>query len=508
MPEQLNIADEFLTDNAAGDCRDRTAILTANRAWTYSEVDVLANRYANALTDAGLRREERVLLAMADGAPWVGAFFGILKAGGVVVMVNPHLATDNLTRIFDYIDAPWALVDTEVKESFATAAANATGAPRLVVVGEDLDPETPHGNADFAATQTDIDDPAIFLFSGGTTGLPKAVVQTHRSFLNTTRLYAQQTMGYGPDDITMSIPKLFFGYATGSNLLFPFSVGAATVLFPEHPTPEVVFQHLERFRPTILINVPKMVNQMVAAAQDMKVDSSSLRFATSAGEALPAPLYEKWRQAFGCDLYDGLGTAEMWHIFLTNRPGSVRAGTLGQAVEGFDVRIRNDDGQDLGANEIGRLWVAGDSLAKGYWRNDQRTAEAFRGRWFVGGDLASRDEDGFFTYHGRSDDILKVSGKWLAPKEVEDCLATHPDIERCAVVGVENDSGLTEPCAFVLSVPEAALDPEQVQQYVLERLEPYKHPRRVTFVEEFPLTHLGKIDRGKLREMVESGDEG
>ncbi len=501
MSNWLNIADEFLTANATGDRRDRAAILTTDRTWTYGEVDELANRYANALTHAGLRREERVLLAMADGASWVGAFFGILKAGGVVVMVNPHLATENLTRIFDYVAAPWGLVDSGVRDSFAAAAAAAETAPQLLLVGEDLDPENPSSDTDFATVPSHIDDPAIFLFSGGTTGLPKAVVQTHRSFLNTTRLYAQRTLGYNADDITLAVPKLFFGYATGSSLLFPFSVGASTVLFPEHPTPEVLFDHIEHFRPTILINVPKMIHQMVQAAaeREQPVDASSLRFATSAGEALPEPLHQKWNQAFGCDLYDGLGTAEMWHVFLTNRPGAVRPGTLGQPVEGFDVRVRDEQGHNLKSGEIGRLWVAGESRAIGYWRNAAKSAEAFRGRWFVGGDLVSRDADGFFTYHGRSDDVLKVSGKWLAPKEVEDCLVAHPEIQRCAVVGIEDSAGLTQPCAFVLAASKADLSEQAVKDYVLARLEPYKHPRRVVFVDEFPLTHLGKIDRGKLR---------
>ncbi len=510
-----NIADLFLTENAVGPNARRMAIHTRLRPWTYADVDALANRWANALIERGFEREQRVLLAMADGPGWVGAFFGILKAGGVVVMLNPHLSPDNLTRIFDYTAAQWLLADASVKredgpvhETYAAAVRASTSRPKMLVVGTDLLPEFPHANTHFQSRRTHLDDPAIWLFSGGTTGAPKAVIQTHRSFLNTTLLYAQQTLGYTADDIVMAVPKLFFGYATGSALLFPFSVGASTVLFPEHPTPELLFEKLQRHRPTILINVPKMIQQMVQAAEelDQPPASDSLRFATSAGEALPAPLYERWKETFGCELYDGLGTAEMWHIFLTNRPGAVVPGTLGQPVEGFDVRVRDEDGQDLPAGEVGRLWVAGDSRAIGYWRNAAKSAEVFRGRWVVTGDLVSRDEEGFFTYHGRSDDVLKVSGKWLAPKEVEDCLAGHPQIERCAVIGVENESGLTEPVAFVLA-PDSDLDEGSVQQYVLERLEPYKHPRRVIFVDEFPLTHLGKIDRNALRQSLDDGSE-
>ncbi|MFQ5349542.1 MAG: AMP-binding protein, partial [Thermoanaerobaculia bacterium] len=330
----------------------------------------------------------------------------------------------------------------------------------------------------------------------------------HRSFANTTECYAKQALGYCEDDVTLSVPKLYFGYATGSNLLFPFSVGASAVLFAEHPTADVLFEQIRRHRPTILINVPTMINQMVDHPAAGEQDLSCLRFATSAGEALPAPLYHRWRETFGVELLDGLGTAEMWHIFVSNLPGAVKPGTLGRVVPGFELRVCDDDGAEVADGEVGRLWVRGDSRALGYWQSTAKTAAAFRGEWFVGGDLVSRDAEGYVTYCGRSDDVLKVGGKWLAPQEVESCLMRHPAVAECAVVGVENAAGLTKPFAFVVAKEKAADLEEQLKRHALEQLEAYKHPRRVIVVEGMPRTHLGKIDRGKLKEMAPSEDQG
>jgi acyl-coenzyme A synthetase/AMP-(fatty) acid ligase len=278
------------------------------------------------------------------------------------------------------------------------------------------------------------------------------------------------------------VPKLYFGYATGSNLLFPFAVGASAVLFREHPTPDVLFEQIREHRPTVLINVPTMINKMVEHPEAAAQDLSSLRFATSAGEALPVPLYHRWKETFGVELLDGLGTAEMWHIFVSNVPGAVKPGTLGQVVPGFEIKVCDDDGSEVADGEVGRLWVRGDSRALGYWRNLSKTADAFQGEWFVGGDLVSRDAEGYVTYSGRSDDVLKVGGKWLAPQEVESCLMKHDRVAECAVVGVQDSAGLTKPYAFVLAKGDReGLDEE---------------------LDSFPRTHLGKIDRGKLKELV------
>jgi benzoate-CoA ligase family protein len=451
-----------------------------------------------------VRPEERVMIALPDGAEWVAAFFGILEIGAVVIMVNPSLKPANLSALFDYTRARWAVVDETARALFAEAAPAARRPPQLLdltrgsafaaaiaAASDTLDPEPTHR-----------DDPAIWLFSGGTTGLPKAVVQTHASFVNTTELYAKAFLGYREDDVTLSVPKLFFGYATGSNLLFPFAVGASATLFPEHPTPELLFEKIRHHRPTILVNVPTMVNQMLSHPEAVSRDLSSLRFATSAGEALPVPLYQRWKEIFGVELLDGLGTAEMWHIFLSNRPGEVRPGTLGKAVPGFEIKVCDPEGRAVPDGEVGELWVKGDSRAIGYWRHQRRSEAAFRGEWFVGGDLVRRDPEGFITYCGRGDDVLKVAGKWLAPQEVESCLMRHPAVAECAVVGVENQDGLTKPFAFVVA-RESAIDLDaELKRHCLEHLEAYKHPRQVILLPAFPRTHLGKVDRGALQAMA------
>ncbi len=513
IPERLNIADYFLTDRLEEGNGDRVALRLPDGNRTYAEVESLAARFARALREIGARSEERVMIALPDGAEWVGAFFGVLKLGGVVVMVNPGLKPEALTALLDYVEPRWAVVGASAGETFIDACSHAATPPRLISVGGEIEgaasweDAAPDADEPFDAVERHRDDAAIWLFSGGTTGVPKGVVQRQESFINTTELYAKAALGYGPEDVTLSVPKLYFGYATGSNLLFPFSVGASTVLFPEHPTAEVLFEQIARHRPTILVNVPTMINQMVAHPSAAEQDFSSLRFATSAGEALPVPLYEHWKEIFGVELLDGLGTAEMWHVFVSNRPGHVKPGTLGQPVDGFELKVADDDGRELARGEIGKMWVRGDSLAIAYWRHAAKSAESFRGEWFVGGDLVSQDDDGYITYCGRGDDVLKVSGKWLAPQEVESCLMRHAAVRECAVVGVENAQGLTKPVAFVTLKAEATED--DLKQHVLDRLDAYKHPRRVLLLDDMPRTHLGKIDRGKLKEMAgEDGESG
>ncbi|MDX1501573.1 MAG: benzoate-CoA ligase family protein [Thermoanaerobaculia bacterium] len=509
-PERFHLADYLLTERLREGAGDRVALAIPGSEITYAQIDDLARRWASVLTEIGVRPEERVLIALPDGLDFVAALFGVLHAGAVVVMVNPDLEAERLADLMEYSRAACAVVDERVLPAFAAAAAATDRPPRIVTPAagrtahpsfESLDPGA--GGA-YEGPGTHRDDPAIWLFSGGTTGRPKAVVQTHRSFANTTELYAKAALGYSRDDVTLSVPKLFFGYATGSNLFFPFAVGATAVLFPERATPERLFELIESRRPTLLVNVPTMVRKMVAHPQASERDLSCLRFATSAGEALPAPLYHRWKETFGVELLDGLGTAEMWHIFLSNLPGAVRPGTLGRVVPGFEIDVRDPEGRPLPPGEVGRLWVRGASRALGYWRNLPKTAEAFRGEWFVGGDLVVRDEEGWVTYCGRSDDVLKVGGKWLAPQEVESCLMRHPAVAECAVVGAEDADGLIKPTAFVVRAAGAGADDleETLKAWVLEHLQPYKHPRRVVVLDELPRTHLGKADRAKLKRLA------
>lgn len=509
VPERFNLADWLLDARVREGRGERIALRLPARELTYREVQALADRFANVLVGLGLRREERVFLALRDGAEFVAALFGALKAGAAVVMVNPDLAVEAVAGLLDYLAPRLAVIDGERTPLWAEAIGRARERPTLLTVGAP-GPGSPSFEVlsrtvdeRFATVDTHRDDSAVWLFSGGTTGRPKAVVQSHRSYAYTTVAYGQRVLGLVESDVTLSVPKLFFGYAMGSNLFFPFSVGASACLFPERSTPEAVFAAVRRHRPTLLVNVPTMVNQMVGQTAAGAQDLSCLRLATSAGEALPIPLYERWKEAFGVELLDGLGTAEQWHVFLSNRPDEVRPGTLGRAVDGFDVRVRDEDGRDLADGETGWLWVRGGARAWGYWRELEKTQATFRGEWVVTGDLVRRDADGWFTYQGRGDDVLKVAGKWFSPAEVEACLLRHAAVAECAVVGVADAAGLTKPHAWVIARESRDELARELQEHVARALQPYMAPRVVHLVPTLPRTHLGKIDRAKLRALLD-----
>ena len=501
-PEEFNIADYFLDARVREGRGDRVALRTDEGDWSYAEVQALASRWGNVLRDIGVQPEQRVLLGTLDSPDHVGALFGALKIGAVPVMVNPFLKADAIAWFYAYTGASAAVVHEETRAPFQTARAGARRLRELIVAdAPDFRRRLDAASGTLDNERTHRDDAAIWLFSGGTTGRPKAVVQTHRSYANSTECYGKRVLGLGEDDVTISVPKLFFGYAMGTNLFFPFSVGASCVLFPDRCTSEAILDRIERFRPSVLVTVPTMVQQMLADPTLPERNLSSLRLATSAGEALPLELHQRWNRVFGVDLLDGLGTAEMWHVFISNRPGAVRPGTLGMVVPGFDVRVRDDEGKDLPDGQVGWLWVRGDSRAIGYWRHMEKTKEAFRGEWYVSGDMLSRDADGYFSYAGRGDDMLKVSGRWLSPQEVENCLMQHPAVREACVVGVVEADGLTRPHAYVVAAPDAdvrTLEPE-LDAFVRERLESYKVPRRVVLMGDLPRTHLGKVDRGRLR---------
>jgi len=415
-------------------------------------------------------------------------------------MVNPQLAVDAIEYFYSYTRATVALVHRHTALQFQAARSAAVHLKQIIVVGESVTNRALDGAPPELETfSSHRDDAAIWLFSGGTTGKPKAVVQSHGSFANTTVCYGQGVLGLTERDITLAVPKLFFGYATGSNLFFPFSVGAAAALFPEKSTAETLFEKIRRFRPTVLVNVPTMVNQMVAHPDAAQQDLSSIRVATSAGEALPVELYERWKTTFGVELLDGLGTAEMWHIFISNKPGAVRRALLAPSCRGsmsgcatiWGTICRTVKWHAVGAR---------DSRAIGYWQQLDKTKAAFRGEWYVSGDLVRRDADGYFTYCGRADELLKVGGKWLAPQEVEGCLLQHPLVKEVAVVGIEDANGLTKPHAFVVAAEQRPGLGEELQEFARERLETYKAPRVVQFLDVLPRTHLGKVDRRKLRD--------
>jgi benzoate-CoA ligase family protein len=504
-PERLNIADHFLDARVREGRGERPALLGDGGTLTYRDVQALANRFGHVLREAGAEPEQRVLIALPDGPEFVAALFGTLKIGAVVVMVNPGLPAEEIRGLAAYTRAGVVVAHQDSAAAFEEATRDSPSVKRLLLVGSAaFEKARSRAPASLATFPSHRDDAAIWLFSGGTTGRPKAVVQTHRAFAYTAACYGGSVIGYTERDVTLSVPKLYFGYATGSNLFFPFAAGGAAALFPEPATAEALFERIRHFRPTVLVNVPTMVQKMVSHPDAADADLSSLRVATSAGEALPAELHEKWRRVFGVELLDGLGTAEMWHIFISNRPGAARPGTLGTVVPGFEVKACDEEGREVPRGETGWLWVRGGARAAGYWQHGEKTEQAFRGEWYVSGDMIRMDADGYVAYCGRGDELFKVGGKWLAPAEVEGCLLDHPAVAEAAVVGAADGNGLVKPIAYVVpreprEGPARESLAEELRAFVRDRLAPYKHPREVVFLDALPRTHLGKVDRGRLR---------
>lgn len=508
-----NLSHLFLDLRIEQGLGQKTALLTDDGPWTYQQVYERSLHDATLLRELGIQREDRVLICLPDSAAWVTHFFAILRSGAVVVMANPSLSAKALADLAAYtrakvlvgLDDRWDEQTLEVIEQ--SYAQQSLCPPRTLV------PQTPHpGQAVPKHTCVEVNphESAIWLFSGGTTGTPKAVRQCHASFAFTTQAYAHEILGLNKNDITISVPKLFFGYATGSNLLFPFSVGATSVLTQKPCKAKELAALVEQNKATVLIHVPTMIAKMLAEPSITRDQLASLRLCTSAGEALPSSVHQKWIDRFGVEVLDGLGTAEMWHIFLSNRPGQSKAGSLGRVVPGFEIRLCSDEGEIVEQGQPGWLWVRGGALAQGYWLRPEQDRQAFYGEWYRSGDLLRQDQDGYYYYCGRGGDLMKVSGKWLAPADVENVLMNHPAIASAVVVGATDSQGLQKPYAFVTLTESgiSSFDESQVRQFVADELEPYKSPRALYVAKRWPRTHLGKANRKLLRAMVAAIREG
>ncbi|HEY0406556.1 MAG TPA: benzoate-CoA ligase family protein [Pyrinomonadaceae bacterium] len=509
FPEKFNMADYFLYHNLEEGREGKICLRFNDEAHTYGETARMANRAGRALRELGLRQEDRVLLALPDCPEFVWTWFGASRIGAVITMVNPLLPAADYKYYLEYTRARVAVIHESLLATFAEAASDARHLRHVLVVGKEHGDFLSFGQAvssqpeQLTPAETHRDDIAIWLFTSGSTGHPKGAVHLHHDLPYNTEVFAKRTIGVREDDLTVSVPKLFFGYATGTNLLFPFAVGGATALFSERATAEKLFEVIERFRPTILTTVPTMINSMLNAAGGAQRDLSSLRFCYSAGEALPVELYHRWRETFGVEIYDGIGSAEMFHIYITNRPNDVRPGSLGRVVEGYEARIVDAAGAEAPAGEMGTLRIKGDSAALCYWNAHEKSKETFAGDWCMTGDQFHVDAEGYFWYHGRTDDMLKVSGVFVAPAEIENCLLQHEAVLECAIVGFDAGDGLVKPKAFVVArdthTPGEALA-QQLKEFVKARLALYKYPRLIEFVPALPKNDRGKIDRKLLRQ--------
>ncbi|HVF62991.1 MAG TPA: benzoate-CoA ligase family protein [Casimicrobiaceae bacterium] len=507
--ERFNFAAHLFEQNRTRGAK--TAFIDDSGRLTYAELEGRVRRFAAALAASGLRREERVLLLMHDSIDWPVAFLGSLYAGIVPVAVNTLLTGDDYAYILGHSRAQAAFVSAPLLPVLEKAMQQGAHELRLVVVSGAQTLPSHKSFSDFVSSQppaadpapTIAEDPAFWLYSSGSTGRPKGTVHTHANPYWTVELYGKRVLGLTEADTVFSAAKLFFAYGLGNALTFPLGVGATVVLMAERPTPDAVFKRWVGHRPTVFYGAPTGYAGMLASPNLPQRDAVALRLCSSAGEALPREIGERFTARFGCEVIDGIGSTEMLHIFLSNRPGDVRYGTTGKPVEGYDVELRGEDGRPVADGEIGDLYISGPSAALLYWGNREKTRDTFRGAWTKSGDKYVRDADGYFTYAGRSDDMLKVSGQYVSPFEVEGTLVQHPAVLEAAVIGVPDEHGLTRTKAFVVLKPgtsaSEALDRE-LKEFTKSRLAPHKYPRVIAFVDELPKTATGKIQRFRLRE--------
>jgi benzoate-CoA ligase family protein len=516
VPRSFNLASYFVDRNVEEGRGSRTALIGPDGPTTYAELAALTNRCGNVLRELGLRAEERILLILADGVEFVALWYGAQKIGAATAEAYTFLQPKDYAYYLDYTRAPVVVADSTTLERVREAATSSRWLRRVLVVGapqeelrsgeSSLDALVASAPDELEPAPTTRDDIAIWKFTTGSTGLPKAAVHPQHSPLLSFDWYARGVLGIREDDVVLPVPKLFFGYARDLTALYPFGVGGAGVVFPERTTPERIFELVARHRPTILVQVPTMMAAMTAHADAAQQDFSCLRLCTSAGEALPAELYERWRATFGVEVLDGIGSSEAYHIYISSRPGRVRPGSVGEVVPGYRARVVDEDGRDVGDGEVGTLWIEGDTAALLYWNEHEKTKQTFSGDLVKTGDLFTRDADGFFWYRGRSDELIKVGGIWVVPSEIEHCLLAHADVVECAVVAYEAD-GLTLPRAHV--VLRAGITGSEelataLQDHVRAQLSPHKYPRDVRFAAELPKTPSGKIDRRALRAELEA----
>jgi benzoate-CoA ligase family protein len=480
LPRHLNLASWFVDRNVEEGRGDRTALIGPGGATTYAEFARLVNRSGNLLREFGVRAEERVLLVLADSVEFVALWYGAQKIGAVTAEAYTFLQPKDYAYYLDYTRAGVVVVDETTEAPIREVATSSRWLRNVLVVDRERLAAMPDELEPAATTKDDI---AIWKFTTGSTGQPKAAVHPAHSPVLSCEWYAKGVLGLRDDDVVLPVPKLFFGYARDLAALFPFAVGAAGIVFPERSTPERIFELIAEHRPTILVNVPTMMAQMLGHPEH---DLSCLRFSTSAGEALPRELHDRWLETFGVEVLDGIGSSEAYHIYISNRPGRARPGSTGELVPGYQAHIA----------ENGELWIEGDTAALLYWGEHEKTKQTFHGDTVKTGDLFERDDDGYFWYRGRVDDLIKVGGIWVAPAEIEHCLVEHPQVIEAAVVGAQ-ENGLTLTRAFV--VLREPVQERSLQDFVRERLAPHKVPREVRIVTDLPKTPSGKLDRKALR---------
>jgi len=515
VPQAYN-ASRVLFDNLAQGRGDKLALIGPAGTRTYAELCADACRWGNAFTSLGLKRGDRVLLFLDDTPAYPAAFFGAVRAGFVPLLINTLTPPDLLQFYLADSGAAVAVAEAEFCARFNAEACKDTKLQTLVVVngavGEHTAPAAVAAAswlaqfpAELAEADTHRNEMAFWMYSSGSTGRPKGIVHLQHDMAYSEIAFAQNVLKLAPGDICFSVPKIFFAYGFGNSVTFPFSAGATTLLLPGQPKPATIFAAIEQYKPTVFFGLPTLYTSLTKAEGADKTNFSSLRMALSAAEVLSAEVFNGWKTLTGLEIVEGLGSTEVLHIYLSNRPERKKLGAAGLRVPGYEVALRDKDGRDVGDNEEGILWVRGDSNTPLYWNRPDKSAETIReGGWIYTGDRFVRDADGFHFFRGRADDLIKISGQWVYPLEVELCLADHPDIRECAVFAAElPDRRMTLKAVVVMN--NRAADPgeatRRLQDYVKGKLLPYKYPREVIFIDELPKTGTGKIDRQALLRM-------
>ncbi len=499
-----NAAVDLLERNLTPDRAGRTSVIDESGSHTYAELAERANRCANALRALGIQAEQRVLLCLYDSIDFPACFLGAIKAGIVPVPVNTMWSSSDYAYVLNDSRAR-ALIISEARLPVILEAMQLSGwTGEIVVAGEDdgAYPELPKLMASASpscdAYPTRPDDTCFWLYSSGSTGRPKGAVHVQTSLVQTAELYGQSVLGISASDVIYSAAKLFFAYGLGNALTFPIAVGATAILFPGRPKPPEVIRILRERRPTVFFGVPTLFSSLLASPELPRRGEHALRLCASAGEALPEPVGIAWTGHTGVEIIDGIGSTEMLHCFVANRPGTVRYGTSGVAVPGYRVRLVDDDLAEVPQGGIGELQVSGPTAASCYWNNREKSRSTFLGEWMRTGDKYREDPDGYLVYCGRSDDMMKVGGIWVSPMEVESALIAHEAVLEAAVIASTDENGLVKPKAFIVlkdGFVAGDLLRQELQDFVKERLAPYKYPRYIEFMTELPKTATGKLQR-------------
>jgi acetyl-CoA synthetase len=512
IPERYN-ASRILFDNLSRGRGERLAIIGPAGTRTYAELCAEASRWGHGFQSLGLQRGDRILMFCDDTPAYPAAFFGAVRAGFVPLLINTLTPPDLLQFYLSDSSASVAVADAEFCARFDAVACKDTQLHTLIVVNGGVgDHAVPDALAaepwlqcfpgDLPEAGTHRNEMAFWMYSSGSTGRPKGIVHLQHDMAYSEAAFARNVLKLRADDICFSVPKIFFAYGFGNSITFPFSAGAATLLLPGQPKPAAIFEAIDRFRPTVFFGLPTLYTSLTKAEGAAATDFSSLRLVLSAAEVLSADVFNGWKTLTGIEIVEGLGSTEVLHIYLSNRPENKKLGAAGLRVPGYEVALKDKDGRDVGDNEEGILWVRGDSNTPLYWNRPDKTAETIREEgWIYTGDRFVRDGDGFHFFRGRADDLIKISGQWVYPLEVELCLAEHPDVRECAVFAVElPDRRMTLKAAVVMNTGgfDSVDVTKMLQDYVKATLLPYKYPREIRFLDELPKTGTGKIDRQAL----------